>query len=266
MNTLFAILFVLALIMLVVSLVKPGTNKKTGQAFKRKDLGIGFGIVAIVLAILTGVTAPNKPVKATVNPPAQTKQASTTKQNTKPAQPAQQTTTATPTPQPKAPTITGYGATSSDWNANHQVDSRYDSGAVYDPTPGLGLDERHDDKYYAVLTQNGRILTYEMRLPNGSSLTAARAEIMQEFPADAKIVWQQTQDQCSQMEVSSATLGSSSVLGSSGIGDPQGQVFIEFQTDSTSTENLNSYYDPSNVNLATLNLGSYNTAADAPGC
>lgn len=266
MSTLFAILFVLALIMLAVSLIKPGTNKKTGKPFKRKDLGIGFGVVALVLAILTGVTAPNKPVKATVNPPVQTKQTSTTKQNTKPAQPAQQTTTATPAPQPKAPTITGYGATQSDWNANHQVDNRYDSGSVYDATPGLGLDTQHDDKYYAVLTQSGRILTYEMRLPNGSSLAAARAEIMQEFPEDAAVVWQQNKDQCSQMEISSATLGNASVLGSSDIGDPQGQVFVEFQTDSTSSENLNSYYDPSNVNLATLNLGSYNTANDAPGC
>lgn len=263
MSILFAILFVIALIMLVISLIKPGTNKKTGQPFKRKDLGIGFGIVALVLAILTGVTAPNKPVKATVNPSVQTKQASNTKQTTKPAQ---QTTTAIPATQPKAPTITGYGATQSDWNANHQVDNRYDSGSVYDATPGLGLDTQHDDKYYAVLTQNGRILTYEMRLPNGSSLAAAKAEIMQEFPVDAKVVWQQTQDQCSQMEISSATLGSASVLGSSGIGNPQGQVFIEFQTDSNSTENLNSYYDASNVNIATLNLGSYNTAADAPGC
>lgn len=263
MNTLFAILFVLALIMLVASLIKPGTNKKTGKPFKRKDLGIGFGMAALVLAILAGVTTPNKPVKATVNPSVQTKQVSNTKQNTKPAQ---QTTTAMPAPQPKAPTITGYGATQSDWNANHQVDNRYDSGSVYNATPGLGLDTQHDDKYYAVLTQSGRILTYEMRLPNGSSLAAARAEIMQEFPSDATVVWQQTKDQCSQMEISSATLGNSSVLGSSDIGNPQGQVFVEFQTDSTSTENLNSYYDPSNVNLATVNLGSYNTATYAPGC
>jgi hypothetical protein len=266
MSTLFAILFFLALLILVLSVIKPGVNKKTGKPFKRKDMAIGFGVLALVFAILTGVTASHTPTKTKANLASTSKQTNSTKPVTQPSKPTQQATPATLPTQPVAPTITGYGATPNDWNSNHQADIRYDSGAVYDPTPGLGTDDQHDAKYYTVSTQNGRILTYEMRLPNQSDHAAARAEIMQEFPTDAKVVWQQTNDQCSQMEISSATLGNTSVLGSKDIGDPQGQVFIEFQTDTASTANLNSYYSASNVNLATLNLGSYNTAADAPGC
>jgi hypothetical protein len=266
MNTLFAILFILALLLLVVSVIKPGVNKKTGKPFKRKDMAIGFGILALAFAILTGITAPHKAATTTANLKSASKQTTTTKPFAQPTKQVQQATPVASSTQPALPTITGYGATQNDWNNNHQADTRYDSGAVYDPTPGLGSDDRHNAKYYLVSTQNGRILTYEIRLPNQSNLAAARAEVMQEFPADAKVVWQQTADQCSQMEVSSAMLGSASVLGSKDIGDSLGQVFVEFQTDTTSTASLNSYYDASNVNLATLNLGSYSTAADAPGC
>jgi hypothetical protein len=65
MNTLFAILFILALLLLVVSVIKPGVNKKTGKPFKRKDMAIGFGILALAFAILTGITAPHKAATTT---------------------------------------------------------------------------------------------------------------------------------------------------------------------------------------------------------
>jgi hypothetical protein len=250
------------------------TKQKSAKKPATKiELTIGFIILFTVVALIVwGIVASVSAIghaiashpKTTANLTTHTKQTANTKPVAKPSQPTQQT--APTAQQSTSPVLTGYGAMQADWNANHQADTRYDSGAVYDPTPGLGTDERHDAKYYSVSTQDGRILTYAMRLPNKSNLTAAQVEVMQEFPTDAKVVWQQTQDQCSQMEISSVTLGNTSVLGGSSIGDPQGQVFVEFQTDSTSTSGLNSYYDASNVNLATLTLGSYNTAADAPGC
>lgn len=210
---------------------------------------------------------PNATSSATKSTQAAPKASPSTSKVSTPAPTPVPKATPKPVTQPTAPAITGYGATQSDWDKNHQADSRYDSGSVYNATPGLGLDDQHNDKYYEVSAQNGRILTYEMRLPNQSSLTIAKAEVMQEFPSDAQVIWQKTTaGQCSQMEISSATLGNAAILGSSAIGDPQGQVFVEFQTDSASSSSLNSYYDASNVNLATLNLGSYNTAADAPGC
>lgn len=102
MSTLFAILFILAIVMLVASIIRPGTNKKTGKPFKRKDLAIGFGVAALVLAILTGVTAPSKPTKTTADLTSQPKQTNTVK--TSSAKPAQPSTTTTSQP-PKQTTV-----------------------------------------------------------------------------------------------------------------------------------------------------------------
>lgn len=190
---------------------------------------------------------------------------STTQQATNP--PAQPVLTAQPPQptQPTTPTITGFGELQADWNNSHTQDPNYATNSVYDPTPGLGNDSSHTDKYYSVQTASGRVTNYEMRLPNGQGLTASQQEVMQEFPTDTSILWQRTvKGQCSQMEVQSHTLGT--ILSSPNFGDPKGHVFIEFQTDTLSTESLPTYYNPSNVNLATLILLDYNTANDATDC
>lgn len=58
MFSLFLILFLIVTIFGIVSVIKPGTNKKTGEAFKRKDLGIGFGLFAVIFLVLVFITAP----------------------------------------------------------------------------------------------------------------------------------------------------------------------------------------------------------------
>lgn len=191
-----------------------------------------------------------------------------TQAQTQPVAPPKPAPAPPPAPPPAQPII-GFGATIADWNANHVADTRFNTNAVYNPDPSLGYDELHDSKYYMVQVQNGQVLGYEMRLPNGSSLSAAQAEIMQEFPPDASILWQQARtsdpsDSCYQMEIKSSRLGQA--LSEPAIGDAAGEVWVELFTDTPQNVNENSVYDGSNVNGANLMLGSYATAADAPGC
>jgi hypothetical protein len=160
-------------------------------------------------------------------------------------------------------TLTGYGALQSDWDAHHTRDSRFD-GMVYNPTANTGTDDQHNDKYYMVSTSDNRITSYTMRLPNQSTQAAAQAEAMKEFPSDVSVQWQAKKDVCYQVGIKSSLLATQ--LGAKPIGDTNGQVLIEFQTDSAASSSLNSAYDATNVNLAILTLGSYNTANDAPGC
>ena len=81
MHVLFIILFVVSLILGIATVIKPGTDKKTGQPNKRSDMLIGFGIMAIVFGILMVVTTPHakivsnnkpadKPTTTTPTPPA----------------------------------------------------------------------------------------------------------------------------------------------------------------------------------------------------
>lgn len=264
MDTVADLILILSVIGLIVALAKPSTFHRFGNGKLTKKslvLRFGTGIVAglIMLVIFAPNTTPKTKSSAITTP---TKQTANTQ--TKSSTPQAATAAPKTTPAPSQPSITGYGATQSDWDSNHQRDSRYE-GLVYNPNPALGLDEQHDDEYYMVNVTNGRVLNYEMRLPNNESQQEATAFVTKsEFPTDATVVWQAKQDQCYQMEVKSPTLAS--VLADPGIGDSTGEVFIEFQTDSSSTENLNSFYDASNVNLATLGLGSYATSSDAPGC
>jgi hypothetical protein len=86
---------------------------------------------------------------------------------------------------------------------------------------------------------------------------------MQEFPSDTTVLWQQenTSDSvniCYQMEVHSPTLGTA--LSSSG------DVFVEFQSISTSDTSTSDGYYANNVNNATLRDSSYKTASAVGGC
>ncbi len=210
-------------------------------AKKHKILTGGYLVVVlivIVVAITSGSKSPSKPVVAN---------------NTAPS----------------ATVLTGYGALQEDWNNHHQQDPNYSKNEVYNPTPGLGSDSSHTDKYYALTTSSGRVTGYQMRLQNGQSLAAAQQEVMQEFPSDASILWQNavTSDptnSCYQMEIKSPTLGK--VLESKTFGDPQGEAFVELSTDTPQTANDNSYYSSSNVNSAILQFLVNQTAADASGC
>ena len=227
------------------------------------------GILGILLATGCGDTAeqPNNANTATMTV-AKTQTTPTTPKTTptiaatQPAPPV----AAQPAPPPPPPSIVGFGATIDDWNANHVADSRYGENSVYNPTPGLGSDAQHNSKYYAVMVEKGRVLGYSMKFPNGCSLSVSQAELMQEFPPDAAILWQSARtadpsNACYQLEIKSPILGT--ILSDPAIGDPEGLVFVEFTSDSPGAYGV---YDPSNVNGAILMLGNYQAPASAPQC
>ncbi len=161
---------------------------------------------------------------------------------------------ATPTPVPSASGIVGFGATTAAWNATHTADTRYAPGSVFDPIPGLGPDDQHDAKYYAVVVQDGRVVAYSERLPQGSLAQATDAALL-ELPTDGKVLWTATRDTCAQMDLQSDELAKA--MGGSGM------VFVEV---TTGTAAGGGGYDPKNANELFFMLGDYPTEGDAPGC
>ena len=59
MSSVFAVLLILTLIIGGFSMLKPGKSKKTGETYRRKDLGLGFGVFAVIFFILFGLTSPS---------------------------------------------------------------------------------------------------------------------------------------------------------------------------------------------------------------
>jgi hypothetical protein len=170
-------------------------------------------------------------------------------------------TSATATIPPSTPTLTGYGATLSEWNSTHTEDPGYTANTAYDPTSGLG--NGYSDKYAAVFWTNGRALSYQIGFPSNTSITTAESEVMQEFPSDATILWGQENtsdsvDICYQIEVHSTILGE--VLGN------DGDSFVEFQTISGDDTSTSVGYYPSNVNDASLRNVDYKAASTVGGC
>lgn len=180
--------------------------------------------------------------------------------------PSATTAVSTPTPRRSAPPtslasagpiVTGFGATEAAWNSNHTADSKYAPGAVYDPDPNV----RSGDRYDATMHTDGHVLGYTMNLPAGTTVDAAKAAVLREFPSDASIIWFVARDSCALLEVKSALLGSA--LGDPKIGDAEGMALIELDTvhpDGTSS------YDPRNINEGLFGLGSFATSGDAPAC
>ena len=80
MATLFALLFMLAIALLIWGVIAPKSlSKFSSKPLTRRDAGIGFGVAAVLFFVLTSVTAP----KASLAPkPGQTKQATTIRPNT----------------------------------------------------------------------------------------------------------------------------------------------------------------------------------------
>lgn len=101
--------------------------------------------------------------------------------------------------------LTGFGATDAAWDARHREDTRFASGAAYDPDPSLarGGDQRYTDRYYGVI-HNGNVLSYEMRFPSRTGIQSAKRSLLaSEFPSDAKVVWFKQKKTCAQMLVRS---------------------------------------------------------------
>jgi hypothetical protein len=157
--------------------------------------------------------------------------------------------------------LSGYGATQAEWNADHTEDNNFTADSSYNPTSGLG--NGYTDKYTSVLWIGGRALSYQIGFPGGTSIATAVSTTLQEFPSNATILWQQenTSDSvniCYQMEVHSPTLGQAL--------ESDGNTFVEFQTIDTSDTNTGDGYYTNNVNDASLRNADYKKASDVGGC
>jgi hypothetical protein len=157
--------------------------------------------------------------------------------------------------------ITGYGATNGAWNADHKRSPGYQKGAAYDPDPTLPkAGGRVQSRYVTVQHEEGRVLGYEMNV-HRQGLSGVLATARAELPNDARIEWKGRKDTCVQAQFASARLGHA--LGDPAIGDPSGEVFVEFSDLSSNGEAVAS---PRNFNDAIFSLALYRGPADAPGC
>lgn len=157
--------------------------------------------------------------------------------------------------------IRGIGATDAEWEAAHIADSQYQAGSAYDPTPGLGPDPDHTDRYFAVVHLAGIVFAFTERLPHGTSINAAKRAALAELPKDGRIVWFASLDTCAEMELESKTLGRA--LADPAIGNPKGRLFVEFATETPAGD---SGYSAKNANELFLNLIDVPTVDDAPLC
>jgi hypothetical protein len=175
--------------------------------------------------------------------------------------PDEPTTDATLPPPPAVPVITGYGAAVDAWNGAHSADPNFNPGSAYDPDPSLARDGdiQHDDKYYAVNPLGGFITDYSERFATGTTIAAARAAVLAEFPTDATTIWVAVKDSCAQEVVQSPTVGAALAAQ----GDPKGWALVEFSSGPASD-----HYDSSDISEA-LYLpadSSDSTPDEALGC
>jgi hypothetical protein len=165
-------------------------------------------------------------------------------------------------PPAQAAAVTGFGALISDWNATHTPDHAFAAGSVYDPNPALPSINGHTGAVYVLVTPtNGRILSYAMNLPKGTSLRFAINAVRQQFPRDVHVLWTARKDACAQTQFASRILGR--VLRAPAIGDSRGLVMVEFEDIDSSG---NSVATPQVFNSASFNLGGTNSPVGSPGC
>ena len=154
--------------------------------------------------------------------------------------------------------LTGYGATDAEWASTHQADPRYAPGDAYDPTPGFGLDVKHDDRFFSVIHEGGRVVGFSMNEPAHATTQVAIGLVLQTLPADAGVVWTTTRPSCFLAELRSATLRKT--LGGPG----HGEVFVEFDSDAAMAGQP--YWDPGNVTEAIVMAAAISRPSAAPGC
>jgi hypothetical protein len=188
--------------------------------------------IAITALLIVGAVASSRSKKAS------TQAARTTTQQPKP--PSAATTSRSKTPhQPKASVsgdLIGFGAADAAWNAHHQADGRFIRGAAYDQDLELGRPglAGNIDRYFAVLHLGGRVFSYEMRFPPGTTVLVARQAVMQsEFPPGAQAIRFQRFNGCAVLTVHDHRL---SVVA------PNGNVGVEFGSGINDTS-----YDPGDV-------------------
>ncbi len=149
--------------------------------------------------------------------------------------------------------LTRFGATESDWLANHQPNPYDASSWDLDPRLPGGQAAR----YTTVAVTDGRVTSLDLRLPDGTSADQAIAEVLTELPPDTIVLWRADGATCSSLSAESVTLRqlATSIAGGTG------QVLITLSTRSV----FNTAFDPMNVNHAKIVAASTPVPAPADG-
>lgn len=159
--------------------------------------------------------------------------------------------------------VRDYGATLAVWATRHHEDERFDPGAMWDPTPGWGPDDAHDDVVNDLVTTGGRVLRYDMSVPR-PSVPAERAIAIATatLPKDAVVLWRKQFAACYVVQLTSRALGS--VLAGAPFANPDGHV--ELQLRSGSPTDATAAFDPARVTSVLVRPTIAATPADFPGC
>jgi hypothetical protein len=144
-------------------------------------------------------------------------------------------------------TITGFGAMVSDWNRTHKMDTRGNlpKGCCYVPIAShSGL--VYASRYFGVEVLEGRVLSYQEWLGDGTSVGRARLAALRELPPDARVQsFTVHNDTCAIMIAASRTLGTTLRHGAAGA-----TVIVEFKS---GTDEMS--YNPASVNDLRFNSG-----------
>lgn len=227
------------------------SKKQPGKIATTFGFLVIFGVIALVIggavALFSAHAKPKNNTTATTNT-------------------AKTTATTTPqtnsTPASTAVVLTGFGATQAEWNKSHTAAKNFSSDSSYNPNPSVTA-SCNGVKYCSMNWTGGRALDYTIGFPSNVSQSVAQATVMQEFPSDATVVWQERNtsgapNECYQMEIQSPTLAKAL--------SNNGQAFVEFSTLVPSDTSGNIDYNAANITEAILQDLPYASASEAPGC
>jgi hypothetical protein len=181
--------------------------------------------------------------------------------------------TATPDPSmspsssPTAPVapLTDYGAVLSVWAKRHVADERFDPGAMWDPTPGIGPDEANNSRYNNLDATSGRVLAYVVYTGRGGVTAAkATAAALTSLPKDATVLWKQQFAACSVFQLTSASLAKA--VAGKPFRNPQGQVQLILRSGSPVAPSAVAKLDPAKVTYVQVRPTIAATPQDFTGC
>jgi len=241
-----------------------------GVDVRVREAGAALAAALLLAACGSGADQPAASSSATTPKPA----ASSPKPVPTSASPSSSpvdTATADPSTSPSSsPTssiapLTDYGAPLSVWAKRHVADERFDPGAMWDATPGLGPDEANNSRYNNLDATSGRVLSYTVYTARGGVPVAkATAAAMTALPKDATVLWKQTFAACSVVQLTSASLAKA--VAGKPFSNPKGQVQLVLRSGSPIAPSAVAQLDPAKVTHVQVRPTLAASAQDFTGC
>jgi hypothetical protein len=152
------------------------------------------------------------------------------------------------------------GATDATWKAHHVEASGYNPGSTYGsivPSPG----DPKQRQWFGVSHSGGRVDSFHYAMPEGTSEATAKQDVLAQLPADTtttsfNVTHDSNGNTCVLWNLRSATIAR--LLGPNPWGDTTGDIGGSLSSPGTDITSI--FYNPSNVDTATLDL-----AASTPG-